>query len=378
MKRQNNLMRVILHRLPFLLVIVLVGIFAGVSHLSASQGQQVQVEQPAQADELTTMVVGYVGDLELGVSIAENDGEAGLLRFADIFREYGTELRRISLDNPISSDIDLLLMVHPRQPLNVVQSTYIWQHLERGHHLLLAIDPNSLDRVRTFRSRDGLSQLLFNDYGIRIDDTALIYPWVTENSLVDIRDNWGAVQPESLVSHPVMDPLVRYGVPVFTWFTRSLTVESVGVNSEASVLLYTDHAFGETSTNFSETTDVSLNFNIGADAQGRLPVAALATNIETGSRVAVLGDSEMIQNLFGMTQRSATNGEPTYPGNRILAERLAGWLLGLSSDHYLPLPVGFTWLALDGDNEDWANRESVTIVADNEGDVANASDDIIS
>jgi hypothetical protein len=44
--------------------------------------------------------------------------------------------------------------------------------------------------------------------------------------------------------------------------------------------------------------------------------------------MVLLGDSEMLENGYGLSQNSETNA-PQYPGNFLFAQRLAAWLLDL-------------------------------------------------
>jgi hypothetical protein len=119
-------------------------------------------------------------------------------------------------------------------------------------------------------------------------------------------------------------------------------------------LLFTDTAFGETNRNVFRPQDPEpFQLNIGQDKQGRLLLGGIAENKINGSRVALLGDSEIVQNIFGLTRRSTNDARPRYPGNYIFAERLAGWLLGLPEEQWPSVLLGFTSIKLDGNFDDW-------------------------
>jgi hypothetical protein len=109
--------------------------------------------------------------------------------------------------------------------------------------------------------------------------------------------------------------------------------------------------------------------NIGVDTQGKLAVGAIGQNTRTGSRIAVFGDSEMFQNGFGLANVPNT-ADPVHPGNRILAERLCAWLLGLPEEDWPPLSPGFTWLVVDGSDQDWTS--DVPVAGDALNDTASA------
>jgi hypothetical protein len=97
--------------------------------------------------------------------------------------------------------------------------------------------------------------------------------------------------------------------------------------------------------------------NLESDIIGRINVAGLAENRRFQSRVAVIGDSEMLQNGYGLASIPGQR-QPQHLGNRIFAERLAAWLLGLPEESWPPLPQGYTWIALDGDAVDWMSVRS--------------------
>jgi len=71
----------------------------------------------------------------------------------------------------------------------------------------------------------------------------------------------------------------------------------------------------------------------------------LAKTTSWGSRVALLGDSEIVQNAYGLAQSDA--GVPLFAADYILTERLAAWLCACRrpvSRAARPSP----WIALDG------------------------------
>jgi hypothetical protein len=161
------------------------------------------------------------------------------------------------------------------------------------------------------------------------------------------------------VPHPVIEPLIRYGLPVDVWGARPVRIEPIGVDSRAVPLLETSSAYAETSPDtfiFTENAQ-PLEMNLESDIIGRINVAGLAENRRFQSRVAVIGDSEMLQNGYGLAYVPGQR-QPQHLGNRIFAERLAAWLIGLPEESWPSLPQGYTWIALDGDAADWTSVRS--------------------
>ncbi|MBZ0300267.1 MAG: SH3 domain-containing protein, partial [Anaerolineae bacterium] len=213
------------------------------------------------------------------------------------------------------------------------------------------------------RATSGLNRLLLQEYGLEANDDALIETWFGRDQFRSPATMWTSSQPENRVRHPVVEPLARYDVPVYVWAARSVQVHPFVADAEAYPLIFTDTTFGETNRNsFRNLEPEPVELNIGADTQGRLLIGGIGENLLTGSRVALLGDSEMLENIFGLTYLSAEDSGPRYPGNHILADRLVGWLLGVPEADWPDLPDEFTWIALDGDASDW--DESLRPVSD--------------
>jgi hypothetical protein len=149
------------------------------------------------------------------------------------------------------------------------------------------------------------------------------------------------------------------------WGARALLSEQLGVTGRALPLLNVD-GFAETTTQVFRATDpAALEVNIGSDPQGSLVVGAVSQNDSIGVRIAVLGDSESIMNGFGLVGNPALN-----PGNLILAQQLAAWLLELPEESWLPLPAEFTWLQIDGSSSDWTEIAPTTPGPNNDAGVA--------
>jgi hypothetical protein len=81
----------------------------------------------------------------------------------------------------------------------------------------------------------------------------------------------------------------------------------------------------------------------------------------------VLGDGEFVQNGYGL-RLTGDNGRPIFPANYLITQRLVAWLLRVPEDQYPLMPNGFTWIALDGKVQDWAENAPVT--PDDPGDAS--------
>lgn len=300
-------------------------------------------------------VVGFMQGQPVNSALSGNPGAAGLTRLTEIFRSYGTTTRVVAPDEPIPPDIDALVIVQPRRPFPVATTAYLWDYLENGGHLLLALDPNGHNGVNTERSNGGISQLLAREYGLQIVDDFLLEPWFDVQRLSDVVTSWTIAHPEDFFAHDIVQPLLDYSLPLRFWGARSVIVDSLTGNADTFPLIYVERPHGETGrVNLRSDDPAQLEMNIGRDNQGRLMLAAIAQHNVTGSRVALIGDSEMLLNIFGLTRMVEQETVARYAGNEIFARRLVGWLVGAPVDEWVNLPDTFTPVVVDGSVDDWA------------------------
>jgi hypothetical protein len=323
---------------------------------------------PGYAQDQEQPLVVFITDNHLRTAVVSNPGPDGLSQLEYIFKSLGARTTSASLDRPLPEEASVVVLVRPQSQLSLPALARIWVFMARGNHLLLAIDPVGHSGIRTESARGGLATLLTWHYGISLQDTFVVEPWYSLDTIATQLTTYSWADAEDFVHHPVTEPLVRYELPVMVWGARTIMVDPFGLDSTAVPLIYTRTAYGEANREVFGSQDgerAPLEVNLDEDSVGTLILGALAENTKTGSRIAVLGDSELVQNNFGLALSTA--GDPLHPGNQILAERLAAWLLGRSVDDWLPLPTGFTWLAIDGDSTDWGDETPPPVVDEDDG-----------
>ncbi len=321
---------------------------------------------PGRAQAQSRPVVVFIEDKALLTSPVTDAGPDSVTRLRQMFVDLGAEVRWQNLETDLPDDTGVVVLVRPLSELSAVQLGRLWIALHHGAHLLLAVDPAGLTVERgegvvvpnPERSTSGLAKLLLAFYGIGLQDTLLTSPWFSTASLTSQFTTFVTTYPEDVVSHPVAEPLLVPDLPVEVWGARSLRVEPFGMRNYAVPLLYTREEYGEVNTKAIPSTRVTepeaLEINLDQDVQGHLLVGALGENSQTHSRVVVLGDSEMVQNDFGLAI-DADGITPLYPGNWVLAQRIVAWLLNLPVNTWPSLSSHFTWIALDGQGSEWAN-----------------------
>lgn len=322
------------------------------------------------AQSTDELLVGFVVDGDLGTASHTDLGVTGLNRLAEVFRAYGAQVTAIDLSRAIPDEIDLVVIVRPLKPFTIPQVARLWVHLQKGNNLLLALDPENYfvgnANINTQIARSGLTALLTLDYGILIRDAFLVEPWFTTESITRLANTYSRTFAD-VVSHPVVASIRSFDVPVWVWGARAMTVEPFGIDSQAVPLLYNSNGYAEANPrvfrvvrgNRFENATEPLQENIGTDYLGWINVAALAENTRTGSRIVVLGDSEMLLNAYGF---AGSEQARVYPGNIVFAQNVAGWLLEAPASRWLSLPPGFTWVTIDGSANEWP--ESASLVND--------------
>lgn len=304
-----------------------------------------------------TTVVAFVVDRDLQTASATDTGPDGLSVLADIFRGYGAQVTFIGLNQEVPPQAKIVVLARPIGALPTPYLARLWRHIENGNHLLFTVDPVGYPSARAERANGGIGTLLSQDYGAGFQDTFLAEHWFSYDSIANPQGSSMAIYGD-IVPNPVTAPLLWYDIPVQVWGARTVNIEPFGLASFAFPLVSARTGFVETNLQvFIGGVPVDLEFTAGEDFAGRAITGGLARNRRTGSRIALLGDSEIFQNGFGLGFTSVTSDTsvslPIFPGNYILAQRVAAWLMDLPANAYPPLPEGFTWLRLDGTGDDW-------------------------
>jgi hypothetical protein len=291
-------------------------------------------------------LVVFVVDGSLRTASPEDIRAGGISRLDEMFQTLGARTDLIRLDQAIPTDAQVVVLVQPQRRLSAAAIARLWVHLQRGGHLLLAIDPAGQGGQSPERANAGLALLLARDYGIGLEDTFVTESWFTPDVIQEAQTSYIQVYADSL-PHPILDPLHQYELPVQMWGARSLWVEPIGIDSYAIPLLATSTAYGEAGKVFDQNEPEPLEVNLDVDRVGLLNVGALAENTATGSRVVVLGDAEIVENDYGLADG------PRYLGDYLLVQRAAAWLLNIPEANWPALPPEITWLTIDGDSSDW-------------------------
>ncbi|MBZ0294174.1 MAG: hypothetical protein K8L99_16550 [Anaerolineae bacterium] len=308
---------------------------------------------PVLGQEADQPLVVFVLNPDIDSGSPFDAGPNGLSSLNNIFQSLGARTQVVNLIEAVPLNAKVIVLVGPRKRLSIIALARLWIGLGRGQHLLLALDPSGYGPTETENFRSGLVGFVDNAYGIMIQDALMAETWFTKQTVLGLSGTFFRTHAD-VVQHPVVAPLRQYDVPVYAWAARPIRVEPLGLYSKAVPLLQTTTAYGETNAEvlLFNGDEPPLERNIETDITGLVNIAGLGENTRTGSRVAVLGDSEMLRNGYGLATESGSLS-PRYVGNYLFAERLSAWLLELDAAQWPGLPQGFAWIAFDGDAADW-------------------------
>lgn len=327
--------------------------YLGVLILYVSLGM-LGVAQDSNVSSVQGLRVAFVEDDQLDAVTRNEEIGDSLSALVASLDAFELEPIVVNLREPLSPDIDLIVLIRPQRQLSLEQTVHLWEYLQSGGNLLLALDPNGHNNTNTESSRSGIIQLIETEYGIKVNDDILIDPWLDNIPLFELISSWSDAIPDNVTPHAITAPLVTYDLPVRFWGGRSVNVESVTGIARTNGLLFTESAYGEVSRfDLNDTETEQFILNIGEDSQGRLLLAAVAENYETGSRIAIVGDSEIFQDGLGLKTEANEADLPQFAGSYIFAQRLTQWALDIPEELWLPLPETLTWIAVDGQVDDW-------------------------
>ncbi len=329
-------------------------------------------------------VVAFVRDDQLRTASPSDTGADGVSRLVELFRGLGANTITLDLQSAVPTEVDVLVLIGAERPLSVANVARVGEHILRGGSVFIASDPASYNRANTNRAGRDFDQFLQALYGIGVEDGLIVGDWYTTEVLQDIRDVRLATSPESIVQTSVISDLSQYDLPFQVWGARPITVDAFAADMSAFPLTYFDAGYAETDLrdvirNFrSNLNPRSIGYSIGADPTGRLFVGGYAVNTSLNSRIVMLGDSEAVRNLFGLARIVGSDNLPRHPGNFLLLQSLAAWLLDMPEESWPLLPSGMTFISIDGKSDDWSSRaEATTNISDPALDVSDTRFDIV-
>ena len=211
----------------------------------------------------------------------------------------------------IPADAAAIILARPLRDLTQAEIDVLDRYLSSGGSLLLLVDPLFTDDA--FMRQDGdFNRYLWEHYGLRALDAVVVDPDASGDSPLDIIS--AAVFTENDIARRIAPDGTT---PTLFRLARAIEVDlentPQGV-ANGRLIMTTPSGYGE--TNFPALRDTNIfGYDSGQDLSGPLTTAAWASNLDNGSRIVLIGDSDFV-----------SNGQVTFGGNGILFTDALAWL----------------------------------------------------
>lgn len=310
--------------------------FSSVARLPRSENQERDTTQ-AIARLLIAGTLTVYFDQSLGELDPLQSDQQGLSAINGGIQESGLITQPIDLvtlaqsRGNIPANASALILARPVTDLNDAQIAVIDRYLKNGGALFIMTDvlftPDAF-----LRQNGNFNQYLWENYGLRALDAAVIDPASSTETALDVVS--AAIFPDNAIAAR-MD---QENSPSLFKLARVIEVGSTlpPDTSNGRVVMSSPQSWGETNLVALGDTN-TYTFEAGQDIQGPLTMVAWAFNQRSGAKVLMVGDSDFV-----------TNGLVLTGGNSLLFTDGLAWLTGLGEQiNYTPqvyssgLPVLF-------------------------------------
>ncbi|MFN8527800.1 MAG: hypothetical protein U0670_04235 [Anaerolineae bacterium] len=282
-------------------LIALMGLLMGIAVLST--------HEPVSAEAVVALYAQTNAGSLSGVDIyfAETNAEPsrydrgsnGLSTFGALVHQMGASLHTLDWRTPFPADMDLLIVPNPGTDYTADAISRLWAYMNAGGRVLLAVNPSAdiiPGRERgTLAGNNVLWALMNADFGVAALDNVLVDPAENSDGVFIPHARFTATQLAP--AHPITASIS--GGLDFR-MARSLTYDLPLVGGTVTPLVFAPQGYYGEATYAQSVTNNFFNFDIGPDtAPGVLAIAAAYQNDETGSRVVLVGDRDILINGFG-------------------------------------------------------------------------------
>jgi ABC-type uncharacterized transport system involved in gliding motility auxiliary subunit len=218
-------------------------------------------------------------------------------------------------NSEIPRDAAALMFIRPTADLTEAQIGVIDRYLNRGGTLLLLIDPTFNDDP-FLRGGGAFNAYLWENYGIRAVDAIIVDAAASGQSPLDIIGaNVNTGTDISARLNPAENPLLfRVARAVDVDLERAIPNIANG-----RLVVSSERSYGETDWESLSQTN-SYQYDAGADLPGPLTSVVWATNLQTGAKIVLVGDSDFVSNGLVLTG-----------GNGVLFTDAVAWLTNLNA-----------------------------------------------
>ncbi|KAF1079752.1 MAG: hypothetical protein GQF41_3869 [Candidatus Rifleibacterium amylolyticum] len=241
---------------------------------------------------ITSAILNVTSGIKRLITFVKGHGEASISGYQPrdiaglhelLTRENYDVDEIVLLENDIDPRTSVLAIIAPQQDFldNEIDKLRSYLQGNRGH-LLIALDPG--------KTHEKLEKLIFQEFGVLYNDDIIVDPR-------GIQRNYWTVAP-TLEEHPITSPIIEKEMLGLMFHCRSLTVEAKEGRRIDPIMKTIDKAWAKRMVKPGET--IEIEFEEGRDAQGPLNMGVVVekTDVASGSRALILGDSDFFSNGY--------------------------------------------------------------------------------
>lgn len=241
---------------------------------------------------LTSAIINVVSGVKRLVTFVTGHGEASLYGYRErdlagvneLLTSENYDMDEVNLmSEEIPDETSLLIIASPQSDFLEDEFDKLRQYLsDRNGHLIVALDP-------VFET-DMLESFILREFGVLANRDVVVDPR-------GIQKNYWTVAPE-LGDHPSTNPIRERNIPCMMFHCRSLNVEKRNGYTANEYLKTIEHAWAK--RNLSRAGQIDIGFEQGVDRRGPLTlgVSLEQTDMATGSRILIWGDSDFFSNSY--------------------------------------------------------------------------------
>lgn len=296
------------------------------------------------------------GDLKIYFTEANDEAsrfdrsDIGLSRLGGLLERLGAQMYTLEWRNNIPADADLIVIAGPTDDYTSEQTARLWAYLNNGGRLLILAEP-IVEGSFSFPQDQGLFELCWTDLSIRGKEDVVVIegdmqtvPSPVEEP--DEEDTTATLPAPEMIDVPVLisdlvvsnintDHPITQGIEGELAFfgARSLEVDTSFQITQVTALAFSDDGYyGETRYREYQDNGISEYLTEEDTLRGSLPLAAVAENPSTGTRIVLIGDRDFATNGGGLQTSPPNSPSFLYPANVQFLLNSIAWLLDTEAE----------------------------------------------
>ncbi len=241
---------------------------------------------------LTSAILNVTSGIRRTIAFSKGHGEAAITGFKPgdlagvnelLVKENFNVVEASLIESDIDDSVSVLVIVNPQQDLLDTEIERLKTYVRSGKgHLAIALDPG--------RKLEKLESFILSEFAVLANNDIVVDPR-------GIGRNYWTVAPD-FAEHPIVKPIKDKNMLGLMFHCRSLTTDSKEGLKLTPVLKSIENSWAKRQLKEGETIDIA--FENGRDIRGplNLAVAIERTDVASGSRALIYGDSDFFSNAY--------------------------------------------------------------------------------